>query len=162
MGIVRSLLAGDRVDHHGTHFDIEDARLWDLPGVPPPIGIAASDPASCARRPPRRRPGRGRAGTRSTTWGNGTTPRSSRSTGRWGCGPGARCPIRSRVVRHLAARTVPVVRARRPAVPCLGGPWRAGRPHPPGRGQPLACWWRAAARRWESSTETSAVLSARA
>ncbi|MEC4574987.1 LLM class F420-dependent oxidoreductase [Streptomyces virginiae] len=48
VGIVRSLLDGDRVNHHGTHFDVEDARLMDLPDAPPPIGIAASGPASCA------------------------------------------------------------------------------------------------------------------
>ncbi|MFD7554331.1 LLM class F420-dependent oxidoreductase [Streptomyces sp. NPDC059835] len=42
VGIIRSLFAGGYVSHHGTHFDVENARLWDLPAEPPPIGIAAS------------------------------------------------------------------------------------------------------------------------
>ncbi|MFF4495148.1 LLM class F420-dependent oxidoreductase [Streptomyces sp. NPDC001546] len=47
VGIIRSLLAGDCVSHHGAHFDVENAKLWDLPDEPPPIGIAASGPRSC-------------------------------------------------------------------------------------------------------------------
>ncbi|RSS65368.1 TIGR03557 family F420-dependent LLM class oxidoreductase [Streptomyces sp. WAC06614] len=46
--IVRALFAGGSVSHHGLHFDVDDARLWDLPDEPPPIGIAASGPRSCA------------------------------------------------------------------------------------------------------------------
>ncbi|UQX04232.1 LLM class F420-dependent oxidoreductase [Streptomyces sp. RerS4] len=45
--IIRALLAGHTVNHHGAHYDVENARLWDLPDDPPPIGIAASGPRSC-------------------------------------------------------------------------------------------------------------------
>ncbi|MGW0966547.1 LLM class F420-dependent oxidoreductase [Streptomyces sp. NPDC002516] len=45
--IIRSLFAGGNVNHHGDHFDVENTRLWDLPDVPPPIGIAASGYRSC-------------------------------------------------------------------------------------------------------------------
>jgi G6PDH family F420-dependent oxidoreductase len=31
----------------GRHFDVEQARLWDRPSQPPPIGIAVSGPDSC-------------------------------------------------------------------------------------------------------------------
>ncbi|WP_412075735.1 LLM class F420-dependent oxidoreductase [Streptomyces xanthophaeus] len=47
LGIIRSLFAGGYVSHHGTHFDVEDAKLWDLPEHPPPIGVAVSGPRSC-------------------------------------------------------------------------------------------------------------------
>ncbi|MFF7246961.1 LLM class F420-dependent oxidoreductase [Embleya sp. NPDC008237] len=46
--IIRALFAGGYVDHHGTHFDVESAKLWDLPDRPPPIGIAVSGAQSCA------------------------------------------------------------------------------------------------------------------
>ncbi|MFI5803543.1 LLM class F420-dependent oxidoreductase [Streptomyces sp. NPDC051561] len=49
--IIRELFAGGNVNHHGTHFDVENAKLWDLPkdeGFPvPPIGIAVSGERSC-------------------------------------------------------------------------------------------------------------------
>lgn len=45
--IIRRLFAGDFVTHHGDYFNVEGARLFDLPDEPPPIGIAASGPASC-------------------------------------------------------------------------------------------------------------------
>ncbi|WP_404953486.1 LLM class F420-dependent oxidoreductase [Streptomyces sp. 147326] len=47
VGIIRSLFAGGYVSHHGTHFDVENAKLWDLPDDPPPIGIAVSGDRSC-------------------------------------------------------------------------------------------------------------------
>ncbi|MFI8519823.1 LLM class F420-dependent oxidoreductase [Streptomyces sp. NPDC085481] len=46
-GIIRSLLAGETVNHRGPHFDVDNARLWDLPEDPPPIGIAVSGELSC-------------------------------------------------------------------------------------------------------------------
>ncbi|MEU3482752.1 TIGR03557 family F420-dependent LLM class oxidoreductase [Streptomyces sp. NPDC033754] len=46
-GIIRSLLAGDTVSHRGPHFDVDNAKLWDLPEDPPPIGIAVSGERSC-------------------------------------------------------------------------------------------------------------------
>src|SRR4051812_39352883 len=45
--IIRALLAGGYVNHRGRHFQVESARLWDLPDSPPPIGIAVSGPQSC-------------------------------------------------------------------------------------------------------------------
>src|SRR5438045_3519649 len=45
--IIRALWAGGTVTFRGKHFDVESARVWDLPDVPPPIGIAVSGPASC-------------------------------------------------------------------------------------------------------------------
>ncbi|MFJ8666474.1 LLM class F420-dependent oxidoreductase [Streptomyces sp. NPDC093600] len=47
VGIIRSLFEGGNVNHHGTHFDVENARLWDLPDEPPPIGVAVSGERSC-------------------------------------------------------------------------------------------------------------------
>ncbi|MFD7027890.1 LLM class F420-dependent oxidoreductase [Streptomyces sp. NPDC059917] len=45
--IIRRMFTGEDVSHHGVHFDVENARLWDLPDEPPPIGIAVSGPRSC-------------------------------------------------------------------------------------------------------------------
>jgi G6PDH family F420-dependent oxidoreductase len=45
--IIRALFGGGYVNHHGTHFDVESAKLWDLPDAPPPIGIAVSGERSC-------------------------------------------------------------------------------------------------------------------
>jgi len=47
VAIIRALWSGEVLTYRGTHFDVESARLWDLPDVPPPIGIAVSGPASC-------------------------------------------------------------------------------------------------------------------
>ena len=35
------------VTYRGKHFDVESAKVWDLPDTAPPIGIAVSGPASC-------------------------------------------------------------------------------------------------------------------
>jgi G6PDH family F420-dependent oxidoreductase len=35
------------VTYRGRHFDIESARVWDLPETAPPIGIAVSGPEGC-------------------------------------------------------------------------------------------------------------------
>ncbi|MFF3883594.1 LLM class F420-dependent oxidoreductase [Streptomyces sp. NPDC001914] len=45
--IIRSLFDGGNVNHHGVHFDVENARLFDLPDTPPPIGVAVSGDHSC-------------------------------------------------------------------------------------------------------------------
>ncbi|MFD5014267.1 LLM class F420-dependent oxidoreductase [Streptomyces chartreusis] len=45
--IIRALFGGGHVNHRGTHFDVESARLWDLPEEPPPIGVAVSGEQSC-------------------------------------------------------------------------------------------------------------------
>ncbi|MBT2405238.1 MULTISPECIES: LLM class F420-dependent oxidoreductase [unclassified Streptomyces] len=45
--IIRELFAGGSVNHHGPYFDVENAKLWDLPDDPPPLGIAVSGDDSC-------------------------------------------------------------------------------------------------------------------
>ncbi|MFF2403631.1 LLM class F420-dependent oxidoreductase [Streptomyces goshikiensis] len=45
--IIRALFADGGVNHHGQYFDVENARLWDLPERPPPIGVAVSGDRSC-------------------------------------------------------------------------------------------------------------------
>ncbi|WP_340563272.1 LLM class F420-dependent oxidoreductase [Streptomyces sp. GSL17-111] len=45
--IIRALFAGGYVNHRGTHYDVESAKLWDLPEQAPPIGIAVSGQQSC-------------------------------------------------------------------------------------------------------------------
>ncbi|MCC5480797.1 LLM class F420-dependent oxidoreductase [Streptomyces barringtoniae] len=47
VGIIRALFEGGHVTHHGPHYDVDSARLWDLPEEPPPIGIAVSGDQSC-------------------------------------------------------------------------------------------------------------------
>ncbi|MBA2951737.1 LLM class F420-dependent oxidoreductase [Streptomyces himalayensis] len=47
VGIIRDLFSGGYVNHHGEHFDVESAKLWDLPDEPPDIGIAVSGEQSC-------------------------------------------------------------------------------------------------------------------
>jgi G6PDH family F420-dependent oxidoreductase len=47
--IIGRLLDGERsVNFHGRHFDVEQARLWDLPAERVPVGIAVSGRDSCA------------------------------------------------------------------------------------------------------------------
>lgn len=46
--IIRALFAGGEVTYHGRHFQASGAKLWDLPDIAPPIGIAMSGPRSCA------------------------------------------------------------------------------------------------------------------
>ncbi len=45
--IIRALFEGGDVTFHGTHFDVEQAKLWDLPDEPVPIGVAVSGERSC-------------------------------------------------------------------------------------------------------------------
>lgn len=46
IGIISRLLAGETVDHRGEFYNVAAAKIWDLPVIPPPIGIAASGPKS--------------------------------------------------------------------------------------------------------------------
>ncbi|MEU8893187.1 LLM class F420-dependent oxidoreductase [Streptomyces sp. NPDC048442] len=46
--IVRALFAGGNVNHQGAHFDVANAKLWDLPDELPPIGVAVSGERSCS------------------------------------------------------------------------------------------------------------------
>lgn len=45
--IISALFDGGYVNHRGRHFQVESARLWDLPEQRVPIGIAVSGPRSC-------------------------------------------------------------------------------------------------------------------
>jgi G6PDH family F420-dependent oxidoreductase len=45
--IIRALWAGGTVTYRGRHFEVESAKVWDLPEVAPPIGIAVSGPEGC-------------------------------------------------------------------------------------------------------------------
>lgn len=40
--IIRALFTGENVNHHGEYYDVDNARLWDLPEDLPPIGVAIS------------------------------------------------------------------------------------------------------------------------
>lgn len=42
--IITELFQGGYVTYHGTHFDVDSARLWDLPDRRVPIGVAVSGP----------------------------------------------------------------------------------------------------------------------
>lgn len=47
--VIGALFAGEgSVNHRGRYFDVETAKLWDLPDERVPIGIAVSGPDSCA------------------------------------------------------------------------------------------------------------------
>jgi G6PDH family F420-dependent oxidoreductase len=46
--IIAALLDGEHVNHRGEHFAVDSARLYDLPDVRVPIGIAVSGEESCA------------------------------------------------------------------------------------------------------------------
>ncbi|MDG4857992.1 LLM class F420-dependent oxidoreductase [Streptomyces sp. T-3] len=46
--IIRALFTGDNVNHQGSHFEVSNARLWDVPDELPPIGVAVSGEVSCA------------------------------------------------------------------------------------------------------------------
>jgi G6PDH family F420-dependent oxidoreductase len=46
--IIRALFDGGNVNHHGEHFQVDSAQLWDLPEQRVPIGLAVSGPESCA------------------------------------------------------------------------------------------------------------------
>ena len=48
--IIRALWAGGTVTYRGKHFDVESARVWDLPETAPPIGIAVSGPSAVGWR----------------------------------------------------------------------------------------------------------------
>ena len=63
--VIRQLWTGDEVDHHGQHFDVENARVYTRPSKPPPIMVAASGPDRCERSwADRRRPHLDFAGSR--------------------------------------------------------------------------------------------------
>lgn len=45
--IIRKLWTGEYVSYRGKHYDVDSAKIWDLPDVLPDIGIAVSGKASC-------------------------------------------------------------------------------------------------------------------
>ena len=45
--IIRTLFDGGYVTYRGEHFEVEDAKLFDRPEEPPPIGVAVSGRSSC-------------------------------------------------------------------------------------------------------------------
>ena len=45
--IIRALFEGGYVSYDGDFFDVQSAKVWDLPDEPPPIGIAVSGEQSC-------------------------------------------------------------------------------------------------------------------
>jgi G6PDH family F420-dependent oxidoreductase len=47
VGIISALFDGGYVNRRGTYFDVESAKLWDLPSERVPIGIAVSGKRSC-------------------------------------------------------------------------------------------------------------------
>ena len=58
--IIRELHTGDLVDHRGEYFQVDSARIWDLPEQAVEIGVAvagdrADRGARAAGRPPDRR-----------------------------------------------------------------------------------------------------------
>lgn len=44
--IMRRLFTGDEVSHHGTHYKVENARLYTVPDEPVPIDISGFGPAA--------------------------------------------------------------------------------------------------------------------
>jgi G6PDH family F420-dependent oxidoreductase len=46
--VIRELWTGDYVNHHGRHYDVDNARLFTLPDSPPPIYISGFGPLSAA------------------------------------------------------------------------------------------------------------------
>jgi G6PDH family F420-dependent oxidoreductase len=46
VGVVRRLWSGGLQSHHGRHYTVENARIYDLPDAPPPILVAGSGPSS--------------------------------------------------------------------------------------------------------------------
>jgi coenzyme F420-dependent glucose-6-phosphate dehydrogenase len=47
--IIQALFSGKVVKHHGTHFNLESAKLYTLPDTPPPIYVATSGPVNAER-----------------------------------------------------------------------------------------------------------------
>jgi G6PDH family F420-dependent oxidoreductase len=45
--IIRALWGGGYVNFKGDHFEVDSAKLWDLPEAPPDLGIAVSGRQSC-------------------------------------------------------------------------------------------------------------------
>lgn len=46
--VIRRLWSGAEITHHGAHYTVENARLFNVPDEPPPLYVAASGPKSTA------------------------------------------------------------------------------------------------------------------
>jgi G6PDH family F420-dependent oxidoreductase len=44
VAVVRALLTGDRVDHHGAYYTVEDAQIYTLPSQPVPVSVSGFGP----------------------------------------------------------------------------------------------------------------------
>jgi G6PDH family F420-dependent oxidoreductase len=44
--VIRELWTGEVVEHHGTYYDVEHARLYSLPATPPPLFVSGFGPKS--------------------------------------------------------------------------------------------------------------------
>ena len=42
LDIIKGLFSGEYVDYRGEFFEVDSAKLWDMPDSPPPIGVAVS------------------------------------------------------------------------------------------------------------------------
>jgi G6PDH family F420-dependent oxidoreductase len=52
MSIIRELLGGELVDRKGEYFEVDSARIWDVPDVPVSFGVAVSGDKSIAALAP--------------------------------------------------------------------------------------------------------------
>ncbi|MER7072357.1 LLM class F420-dependent oxidoreductase [Terrabacter sp. NPDC000476] len=50
--IIRKLHSGELVTHHGEYFDVDSARVWDVPDILVPVAVAVSGDASIERLAP--------------------------------------------------------------------------------------------------------------
>ena len=48
VGVIRRLLGGQEVSHHGRHYTVENARLYSCPADPPPIAVSGFGAKSLA------------------------------------------------------------------------------------------------------------------
>lgn len=46
VGVIRALWTGDAVDHHGTHYTVDNAQLFTVPDQAPPVVLAGSSTKS--------------------------------------------------------------------------------------------------------------------
>jgi G6PDH family F420-dependent oxidoreductase len=46
--VMRELWTGEFINHHGVHYEVENARLYTLPDVPPPVYVSGFGPTSAA------------------------------------------------------------------------------------------------------------------
>lgn len=45
--IIRALFGGEYVSYRGDYFEVDSAKLWDVPATSPPVALAASGSQSC-------------------------------------------------------------------------------------------------------------------